>query len=167
MRYFDLGEHLINGPALTTLAKIPNLAAQWKVIHEFNPTEYLKDSRIAIWVKFADECYSLAFSPDGVGLLFDEEIHGGTIQNVIAATQPDQLPLIGEWTRIEITHAVDEETGKYAISVSIAGIEVMKEVELFDWESLGMDATIGLGDPYSRELSMPGVVRGLAVLEKS
>ena len=173
MRYFDLGEHVINGPALTTLARIPNLAAQWKVIHEFNPTEYLKGaSRIAIWVKFAEDCYSLAFSPVGVELLFDEKIYDDTLQREIsltldiAATEPDQLPPIGELTRIEITHVVDEETGKYAISVSIAGIEVMKKVRFIDQEALGMDATIGIG-LGDLEMSMPGVVRGLVVLEKS
>ena len=133
MRYFDLGEHVTNVPAVSTLARIPKLGAQWKVIHEFNPTEYLQPglqglSRIAIWVKFAEECYSLAFSPDGVELLFEDEIDGDALQRDISVTQPAQLPPIGEWTRIEMTHALDEETGKYAISVSIAGIEVMKEV---------------------------------------
>ena len=85
----------------------------------------------------------------------------------IATTESDQLPPTREWTRIEMTHAVDEETGKYAISVSIAGIEVMKKVKFIDREAFDMDVTIGLGDPDSQEMSMPGVVRGLAVLEKS
>ena len=162
LRYFDLGEHLINGPAVITLARIPKLGAQWKVIHEFHPVSYQGPEYtdpyhplIAIWVKIAEECYSLAFSPNGVQLLYEEKIYGDTIQNDISATGPDQLPPIGEWTRIEITHAVDEEIGKYAISVSIAGIEVMKEVEVVDQETLDMDVTIGLGDPDSREMSMP------------
>ena len=63
-----------------------------------------------------------------------------------------------------MTNALDEETGKYAISVSIAGIEVMKEVRQIDPETLVMDATIGCGD---HENAMPGVIRGLVVLEKS
>ena len=65
-----------------------------------------------------------------------------------------------------MTHAVDEETGKYAISVSISGMEVMKKVRSIDQEALGMDATIGIG-VADLEMSMPGVVRGLVVLEKS
>ena len=180
MRYFDLGEHLINDPATTTQTRIPKLGAQWKVIHEFNPTEYpIPDyvdpygPLVAVWVKIADECYSLAFSSDGVQLSFEEKIYDDTLEQDIpmtqdlATTEPGQLPPIGEWTRIEMTHAVDEETGRYSISVSIAGVEVMKKVRFVDREAVDMDATIGLGDPDSREMSMPGVVRGLVVLEKS
>ena len=172
MRYFDLGEHVMNVPghAESTLARIPKLGAQWKVIHEFNPTEYLQPGlqgppRTAIWVRFAEECYSLAFSPNGVELWFEEEGDGfpGHIQD-IAETQPDELPPIGEWTRIEMTLAVNEETGKYFISVSIAGIEVMKVMRQHDPETLVMDATIGCGDPHH---AMSGGIRGLVVLEKS
>ena len=172
MRYFDLGEHVMNVPghAESTLARIPKLGAQWKVIHEFNPTEYLQgQSRMAIWVRFAEDCYSLAFSPDRVELWFEEEVDGypdgypGHIQD-IAVTQPDELPPIGEWTRIEMTLAVNEETGKYFISVSIAGIEVMKVMRQHDPETLVMDATIGCGDPH---YAMAGGIRGLVVLEKS
>ena len=114
MRYFDLGEHVTNVPTPSTLARIPKLGTQWKVIHEFNPTEYIQGpSRIAIWVRFAEERYFLAFSPNGVELWFAEEIDGDLLQQDIAMTQPDdELPPIGEWTRIEMTHAVDEETGR-------------------------------------------------------
>ena len=165
IRYFDLGEHVTNA-APYDLARIPKLGAQWKVIHEFNPTEYLQDfSKIAIWVRFADlTCYSLAFSPAGVELLFEEEIDGGPLQQDIAGTVPDQLPPIGEWTRIEMTHAVDEETGRYFISVSFGDIEVMKVMRQLDPEILVMDATIGCGE-YGN--TMLGVMRGLVVLEKS
>ena len=163
MRYFDLGEHVTN--AVSTLARIPKLGAQWKVIHEFNPTEYLQDpSRTAIWVRFAEECYSLAFSRDGVELWFEEDGDPVPLQQDIAVTQPDELPPIGEWTRIEMTLAVNEETGKYFISVSIAGIEVMKVMRQHDPETLVMDATIGCGDP---DHAMSGGIRGLVVLEKS
>ena len=135
------------------------------MIHEFNLGAYFQGpSRIAVWVRFADRtCYSLAFSLDGVELLFEEEIDGGPLQQDIAGTEPDQLPPIGEWTRIEMTHAVDEETGRYFISVSFGDIEVMKVMRQFDPEILVMDATIGCGDPPA----MPGVMRGLVVLEKS
>ena len=157
-------------PAVSTLARIPKLGAQWKVIHEFNPTEYLQDpSRTAIWVRFAEECYSLAFSPNGVELWgvelwFEEDGDPVPLQREIATTPPDELPPIGEWTRIEMTHALNEETGKYFISVSIAGIEVMKVMRQHDPETLVMDATIGCGDPH---YAMAGGIRGLVVLEKS
>ena len=176
MRYFDLGEHVMNVPghAVSTLARIPKLGAQWKVIHEFNPTEYLQPGlqgppRTAIWVRFAEECYSLAFSHNGVELAAVEqwfEVDGDPLplQQDIATTQPDELPPIGEWTRIEMTLAVNEETGKYFISVSIAGIEVMKVMRQHDPETLVMDATIGCGDPHH---AMSGGIRGLVVLEKS
>ena len=80
------------------------------------------------------------------------------------------LPPIREWTRIEITHEVDEETGKYVISVSSEGIEVMKEETAKKFEEQ-IEVTIGVGkpdpDPERDDVFLPGVIRGLIVLEKS
>ena len=54
-----------------------------------------------------------------------------------------------------------EETEKYAISVAISGIEVIKMIDL---ETEQMDATIGLGDELN---TLSGAIRKLVVLEKS
>ena len=163
MRYFDLGEHTIT-PHKSILAEIPKLGAEWKVIFEFNPTEnFLRPSAflVAIWIKLAEEGYSLTFSPNGVQLRYEfpDELDGDIVVDV--GESAVGLPAIANWTKIEITCAVYEETGKYAISVAIAGIEVIKVIDL---ETEQMDATIGLGDELN---TLSGAIRKLVVVEKS
>ena len=164
MRYFDLGEHTIT-PHKSILAEIPKLGAEWKVIFEFNPTEnFLRPSAflVAIWIKLAEEGYSLTFSPDGVQLRYEDELEDGEMIEVDVDESAVGLPAIANWTKIEITCAVNEETGKYAISVAIAGIEVIK-VPAWSQEPEQMDATIGLGDELN---TLSGAIRKLVVVEK-
>ena len=169
MRYFDLGEHIIT-PRKSVLAEIPKLGAEWKVIFEFNPDNFLRPSAflVAIWIKLAKkEGYSLTFSPDGVQLRYEDELEDGEMIEVDVDESAVGLPAIANWTKIEITCAVyeeteeTEETEKYAISVAISGIEVIKMIDL---ETEQMDATIGLGDELN---TLSGAIRKLVVLEKS
>ena len=166
MRYFDLGEHTITLGSKSVLAEIPKLGAEWKVIFEFNPTEnFLRPSAflVAIWIKVAEEGYSLTFSPNGVQLMYEfpDELDGDIVVDV--GESAVGLPAIANWTKIEITCAFYEETGKYAISVAIAGIEVIK-VPAWSLEPEQMDATIGLGDELN---TLSGAIRKLVVVEKS
>lgn len=167
MRYFDLGEHTIT-PRKSVLAEIPKLGAEWKVIFEFNPENFLRPSAflVAIWIKVAEEGYSLTFSPNGVQLRYEfpDELDGDIVVDV--GESAVGLPAIANWTKIEITWAVyeeTEETGKYAISVAIAGIEVIK-VPAWSQEPEQMDATIGIGDEMN---TLSGAIRKLVVVEKS
>ena len=165
MRYFDLGEHTIT-PHKSILAEIPKLGAEWKVIFEFNPTEnFLRPSAflVAIWIKLAEEGYSLTFSPDGVQLRYEDELEDGEMIEVDVDESAVGLPAIANWTKIEITCAFYEETGKYAISVAIAGREVIKH-GAWSQEPEQMDATIGLGDEQN---TLSGAIRKLVVVEKS
>ena len=168
LRYFDIGEHLIDDKS-TTLAEIPKLGPNWKVIHDFQPTDYLTaeylDGNVprGLWVilDHAWESYLLTFPPDGV------QLWSFSILGADKLAQSNQLPPIGEWTRIEMTHEIDEEAEKYFISVSVGGREVMKRevVREEDDYPLGqqMGVTICLGD---RNYQLPGSIRGLIVLEK-
>ena len=163
MRYFDLGEHTITLGSKSVLAEIPKLAPEWKVIFEFNPDNFLRPSAflVAIWIKLAKkEGYSLTFSPDGVQLRYEfpDELDGDIVVDV--GESAVGLPAIANWTKIEITCAVYEETGKYAISVAIAGIEVTK----WSLENEQTDVTIGLGDERN---TLSGAIRKLVVVEKS
>ena len=187
LRYFDMEEHQVFGTSV--VACIPKLGPEWKVIHEFKLEANLEDlddqedpedqedlddqedlehlehpaancRGKGLWVKFGDEYYILSFSANGVKLKYD-----GFIEVI---THPIHLPRIGEWTRIELTHEVDEEKpGRCTISLSIAGILVLKDNTYLDDLGEEQDATIGLGLGRDQELPMLGVMRGLAVLEKS
>ena len=168
MRYFDLGEHIIT-PRKSVLAEIPKLGSEWKVIFEFNPENFLRPSAflVAIRIKLGREGYSLTFSPNGVQLRYEFPTSDGEMIEVDVDESAVGLPAIANWTKIEITCAVyeeteeTEETEKYAISVAISGIEVIKMIDL---ETEQMDATIGLGDELN---TLSGAIRKLVVLEKS
>ena len=164
-RYFDIGEHQIDDDAVLT--KIAKLGPQWKVIHEFKPRKYRvpgsldKYGPMGFWMGLESlGIYCLTFNSDGC-LLY----HGDFV-----VAEKDLLPPIREWTKIEITHEVDEETGKYVISVSSGGIEAMKE-ETAKKFGEQIDVTIGVGkpdpDPQRDDVFLSGVIRGLIVLEKS
>ena len=83
-----------------------------------------------------------------------------------AFLQSNQLPEVGEWTRIEISHEEEEEEeGKYFLSLSVGGREVVRE-EVTDPQLRKLtDAKVTIGHT-DRELSQPGFIRRLVVLEK-
>ena len=122
LRYFDLAERQIG--SRTTLANIPKVGTQWKVIHDFKPTAYLTDANCngttdpsTICVVLRGELYlgdHFMDFPVGEGrvrLFLDAMPHGDSMQ----------LPAVGEWTRVELTQEFDDNAGKYFISLSFAG----------------------------------------------
>ena len=142
------------------LAMRLKLKAQWKIIHDFKPTEYLDDQYPR---------YSLGVSVDGrVGLdIFSSSsdfglelwTRDGEDQQLV---ESNQLPRIGEWTRIEISH--EEEDGKFFLSFGVAGRELERK-EATDLELQGTtDVAIGIGLGTSN--IQPGLIRRLVVLQK-
>ena len=76
--------------------------------------------------------------------------------------ESNQLPRIGEWTRIEISH--EEEDGKFFLSFGVAGRELERK-EATDLELQGTtDVAIGIGLGTSN--IQPGLIRRLVVLQK-
>ena len=74
--------------------------------------------------------------------------------------ESNQLPRIGEWTRIEVSH--EEEDGKYFLSFAVGGRELGRK-EATDPEFREMtDVTIDIG----RHMIQPGFIRRLLVLQK-
>ena len=98
----------------------------------------------------------MGLSPPNIRLVhYIDESH-----NPIPATpflESSQLPEIGEWTRIEISH--EEVESNYFLSWSVGGREVGREEAGPDLKKL-TDVKIG-GGSYQ-----PGFVRRLVVLEK-
>ena len=168
--YFDTEEHQIS-PERRVITKLPKLGSQWKIIHDFKPTEYLQEADpigppLGLCVgtgkapgnSFVGICFRFP------NILLAEEIVGDNNQiQVQRAIQSTQLPKVGEWTRIEICHEMVD--GKYFLSLSVGGTEVgRKEVTNPDLRRL-TDAKVLIGIP-DREQYQPGFIRRLVILEK-
>ena len=112
MVFFDIEEHQIpTEGGHKILADIPKLGTQWKIIYELNSTECLQSGdpakgTLGLGVIAGDPIHSgifMGFLPPNVRLVHG--IYEGP--NSIQATpflESSQLPEIGEWTGIEISH---------------------------------------------------------------
>ena len=153
---------------MVILARLPKLGPQWKIIHDFKPTEYIHEEQpsgslcLRVMKPFSHGLVGLCFSFPKIYL--DHCILGDNNQTQTGALlQSNQLPGLGEWTRIEISH--EEEDGKYFLSLSVGGKEVGRE-EVTDPQLrylTGVKVTLGHAE---RELTQPGFIRRLVVLEK-
>ena len=166
LRYFDLEERQIG--YRRTVANIPKVGTQWKIIHDFKPTAYLTDDNCngetdpgTIDVNLTCSAsglnvggYCMAF-PVGVELyVFGMPLE---VSNVSM-----QRPAVGEWTRVELTQEFDDNVGTYFVSLSFAGVEVIRAEANPDLDLVDID--IKLGEP---DVQVPGFMRRLIVLEKS
>ena len=73
----------------------------------------------------------------------------------------NQLPKVGEWTRIEISH--EEADGKYFLALSLGGKELGRK-EMSEQKEL-VNVKFALGH-HQRERCQLGFIRRLVVLEK-
>ena len=165
LRYFDLEERQIG--YRTTLANIPKVGAQWKIIHDFKPTAYLTEDNCngetdpgTIFVTCGDSGpfwgdYCCMAFPVGAGCV---KLYVDDMPSEVSM----QLPAVGEWTRVELTQEFDDNAGKYFVSLSFAGVEVIR-IEADPDLDLA-DIKIELGAP---DVQVPGFIRRLIVLEKS
>ena len=167
--YFDREEHKVffTKEAKSTLASIPKLAAQWKIVHEFKTTTdyYMTtdDPHVSLWMSTSSNNYILAIFLQHPNIAL-EVLVGLRSYKLEGA----QLPELGEWTRIEISHE-EEECGKYFISFSVGGKQMGKR-EVDDYQlrnlrgvKLNTGAMDGMADPPP---SQPGFIKGLIALEK-
>ena len=158
---------------MKTLAIIPKLEAQWKIIHEFKPTEYFQNTQrvyLSLGIRYGgasqekagiDICISNVPELSAyfkAGILSDEGL-----QTEKLAIKCNKIPPIGEWTRLEISH--EKEDSKYFLSFSIGGTEVgRKEVALpMSRDRTNVKVTIGSSKMGHGQ---PGFIRGLVVLQK-
>ena len=162
--FFDTEEHQIK---CKLVAKIPKLESQWRIIHDFKPTEYPPARSSTILCVFKGDGMTpgnsfvrLEFPLPNIGLAH------GILNN---QTQPDravkstQLPKVGEWTRIEFGHEKVDE--KYFLFLSVGGREVgRKEVTDPGLRKLN-DVKVIIGS-NKWERCQPGFIRRLVVLEK-
>ena len=139
----------------TTLASIPKLADQWKIIHDFKPTEYSDTAVASVWMSASGsgrlDILSIYFDQSGVQLA----------GRSVGIPKSNQLPKLGEWTRIEISHEMED--GKYFVAFSVGGKEVGRTVvdESSRFRNL-KDVKIYTGDDRFQKWT----IRGLVILER-
>ena len=169
MVFFDTQEHRIPDPGIQ-LAKIPKLGSQWRVIHDFKPTEYFPSSALSLLVRLDKPIggwwsLGIRFCLSDITLrcLISGEDNQNQNRTLAKSTQ---LPKIGEWTKIEISH--EEENGKFFLSLSVGGMEVGRE-EVTDPDlrkPTEVKIRIGTKIGATNGGSQPGFIRNLVVLEK-
>ena len=155
---------------------------QWKIIHDFKPTEYLSqaDSVDCLGGLYVAKIHSFIHSPliplsawwlvavwfnvtSSTTLLMHTDLGNNMLQQAepLPSVTSNKLPKIGEWTRIEMTH--EKVDGKYFLSLSVGGKDWGRE-EVTNTE-LGRlsDVTVctGLG-----QYTQSGFIRRLVVLQK-
>ena len=154
-----------------TLAEIPKLGNQWRVIHDFKPTEYLQaenpptTATLSLRVVFMGDnktiiAIEFPFPKIGLAHAFHDENMERRTEYAVTSTQ---LPKVGEWTRVEIGHEKVDE--KYFLALSVGGREVgRKEVSGPELRNL-TDVNVYIGHPVEKNCQ-PGFIRRLVVLEK-
>ena len=181
MRYFDFGEHSLNHriSRANAVAEIPKLGVQWKVIYDFKPTASNGIHSIGLGLAwFGEEGLErdlcIAFHLGMVIMSYGGEIVGVT----------NQIPEVGEWTRIELTQEFDEDVGRHTLSLSIGDNKVIQvdplEPEALSGENIQkighfdipnpsdvkpLDTWICIGDGNG-SVETKGFVKRLFVLEK-
>ena len=154
--YFDTEEYQIKDEGVELVA-ISKLGTQWKIIHDFKPMELppgpVLRFKISFWIHVAGNLpfTALAFSPSTIYLEFEDNI----------LFESNQLPKVGEWTRIEIGYEKGEN-GKLFLTFTVGGkmLATMDYLGGFEFT----DVRIGIG--ANHQDFQPGFIRRLVVLEK-
>ena len=159
--FFDVGENATNNVPHKILAEIPKLATQWRVMYDFKPTATAHAS---------EPCPSFALYSLGNEqvLVIEVAFTSSSIFLGIDSFGPDlvvscQVPEVGKWTRIEISH--EEKDGEYFLALSVGGQEVGKTEAHPDFKKLA-DVQIEAGGVNDGLIPQPGFIRRLAVVGK-
>ena len=155
--FFDTEEHQIPD-GLVQLAAFPQLASQWKIVHDFKPTKFL-GLGWSLWVHL--EGTSFRF----LALRFLDVIPKMALVNEDSTPLVkgrDQLPPVGEWTRIEIGHEAGEN-GTYFLFVTVGG-QMLGRVQVPSPRNGRGFPNVRIGIGHGK--SQPGLIRRLVVLER-
>ena len=166
MVFFDPKEREIK---CEIVAEIPKLGSQWKVILDFQPTQNMQNNEsthhlLSFSVK-KPQSYrpvSLALNSSSFYVGY-REFQNNTLGNwktIRRNRGSNQMPKVGEWTRIEFCHELLE--GRDFLALSIGGEEVSRGEILGPGLRGFCDLQVILG----LSGSLPGHIRRLAVLER-
>ena len=174
MIFFDTEEYQFpHEKGKVIMTEIQKLGTQWKIIHEFKPTEYPQGPEttlqkppvslvIGVEKTFGRGYVGLAFPYPKIALAY--RIHGDENKSkTLMFLRSDQLPKIGEWTKIEISH--EEENARYFLSFTVGGKLVGRE-DVTDTKLRNpTNVKICFGQ-YEKSNCQPGIIRKLVVLDK-
>ena len=146
------------------LVTIPKLETQWKILYDvkrmmLNPRKIY--ATLSIYVG-RDAFLLASVSPPQILL-------GGYLQgDAQQVAAGDQVPKVGEWTRIEIGH--EEEDGKYFLSLAVGGGHALRgevnDPALKNPTDVKLYIGCHLGAVQGRAHPLPGLVRRVVVLQK-
>ena len=166
--YFDTVEYQITNE-WEIIAKIPKLGGQWKVIHDFKPTEYRQPADSArasrglgLLSGDGSNFVSTWFLSPKIGLEHHFLDDNNQFQ-LVPLVESNQLPKVGEWTRIEICHEKVDE--KYFLSLSVGGRELGRQEVTDPGLRKLTDVKVIVGHSMEK-FCQPGFIRRLVVLEK-
>ena len=163
--FFDVGEHSTNDVPSKKLAEIPKMGTQWRVMYDFKPTatahasESCPSFAINSWGSEHLVVIEVACTSSSILLGIDIDRPGFEPDSVVSS----QVPEVGQWTRIEISH--EERDGKYFLALSIGGQEVGKTEAHPDFKKLA-DVELEAGGVDGGLIAQPGFIRRLAVIGK-
>ena len=166
MVFFDTNEHQLGEKRLFEL---PPLGGQWKIIFDFKPTEYIQDERQRIVMSLGlghndhrVTGYSLAIGSPKICLCCRIK-HPKASVHEVGLVESNEVPVVGDWTRVEISHEKEED--KYFLYLTVGGKELGRK-DVTTEELRGAPGTllcIGENDPG---LIQPGFIRRLVALKK-
>ena len=159
------------------LVTIPKLETQWKILYDVKRTEYLQVENprkiyVTLSIYVGRDAFLLAsVSPPQILL-------GGYLQgDAQQFAAGNQVPKVGEWTRIEIGH--EEEDGKYFLSLAVGGEQVGRGQVTDRVLKSPTDVRLNIGCPPRKVVAnypllvgpysvhpLPGYVRRVVVLQK-
>ena len=165
MIFFDTSEHQLGEKRLFQL---PPLGGQWKIIFDFKPTEYIQDERqrnvMSLVVGHNDlqvTGHSLSIGSPKISLRCRIG-HPDASVNEIGLVESNELPVVGEWTRVEISHEKEED--KYFLYLTVGGKELGKSDVTFAESRAAPPASTFLHLYVTK--TQPGFVRRLVALRK-
>ena len=117
MVFIDGEEHEIKRKKVR-LTNIPKLGIQWKVIFDLKPV-FVGRGLVLILCDSEIDRAGLMF-----GLSSSQIFASNSQGNIQARQEADEVPKLGQWTRVEMTHEkVDEE---FYLTLSLDGKEVAR-----------------------------------------
>ena len=152
---------------------IPKLETQWKILYDAKLTEHLQVENprkyyVTLGIYIGRDAFvrAIVFPPQIILGAYlrgaDNQIHA---RNVVTG---DQVPNVGEWTRIEIGHK--EEEGKYFLSLAVGGEQVgreeVNEPALHNPTDVKLSIGCYQGAGQGRAHPLPGFVRKVVVVHK-